>query len=73
MIFVLGGTLGLSLLIFGLRLGALAVIFVYFCGSGAGPWTPFSTFLEKARKRSKKGKEKGAEMDAFSFEFQGFP
>ena len=48
-------------------------IFVYFDGSGAGPWIPFSTFPENARKRSKTGEEKGAEMDACSFEFQFVP
>ena len=73
MFLVLGGALGPSLLIFELRLTSLGSIFVYFDSSGAGPWTPFSTFLEKARKRSKKEEEKGTEMDACSFEFQVFP
>ena len=65
MFLVLGGALGPSFLIFELHLGFLGVLFMYFYSSGAGPWIPFSTFPEKARKRSKKGKEKGAGMGAF--------
>ena len=45
----------------------------YFYSSGAGPWTPFSTFLEKVWKRCNKGEKKEAEIDAFSLKFQGFP
>ena len=74
MFLVLGGALGPSLLIFGLRLGVLGVdfrVFLQLCRQG--PWTPFPTFPEKARKRTKKGEEKEAEMDAFSLEFKVFP
>ena len=46
---------------------------MFFYGSGAGPWTPFAIFLQKARKRYKKGQKKGAGMDAFSMECRVFP
>ena len=45
----------------------------YFYGPGAGPWTPFSAFPEKSRKRCKKEAKKGAEMDAFLMKFCVFP
>ena len=70
--FVPGGTLGLKLLILGLRFGALEVHLTYFCGPGAGPWTCCSAFPEKFRKRCKKEAKKGAEMDAFPMIFLGF-
>ena len=65
MFFVLGGTLGLGLLICGLRLDTFGDILVYFCGSVAGSWAPFSVFLETPRKRVRKEEKKGAEMDVF--------
>ena len=73
MFFVLGGTLGLSLLICGLRLGTFGVhfgVFLWLCGRILGP---FFGFLETLRKRVKKKKKKGAEMDVFSIIFQVFP
>ena len=66
---LLGGTLELHFCILGLRLGTLGIHFGVFLR----PWTPFATFLEKARKRYTKGQKKGAEMDAFSMEFRVFP
>ena len=72
MFFVLGGTLGLSLLICGLRLGTFGVhfgVFLWLCGRTLGP---FSGFLEMPRKRLKKGEKKGAEIDVFSINFQVF-
>ena len=50
----------------------LGSILVCFCGSVAGPWAPFSGFLETPRKRVKKGRKKGAEMDVFSMIFYVF-
>ena len=44
----------------------------YFYGPGAGPWTPFSAFPEKSRKRSTKEPKKEAEMDAFPMIFKVF-
>ena len=73
MFFVLGGTLGLSLLICGLRLGTFGVhfgVFLWLCGRILGL---FSGFLETPRKRVKKEEKKGAEMDVFSMIFQVFP
>ena len=46
----------------------LGSILVYFDGSVAGPWTPFSAFVEKAWKIYKKGQKNGVEMDACSTE-----
>ena len=71
--FVLGGTLVLNFLILGLRLGALGSMLVYFYGSGPRHLTSFSTFLEKVRKWSKKGRKKGAEMYLFSMAFRACP
>ena len=73
MFFVLGGTLGLSLLILGLRLGALESFLVYFYGFEAGRWIPFSPFLENARNGCRKGHKKEAEMDAFPITFRVCP
>ena len=65
MFFVLGGTLGLSLLICGLRLGTFGVHFgVFFLVCGRS-WAPFSGFLGTPRKRVEKEEKKGAEMDVF--------
>ena len=66
--FVLGGTLGRRLLILGLRFGVLEVL-THFSGPGAGPWTSFSAFHEKSRKRCKKEAQKRAEMEAFPMIF----
>ena len=41
---------------------------MYFYGPGAGPWTSFSAFPEKSRKKFKKR----AEMDAFPVIFEVF-
>ena len=71
--FVIGSTLGLNLLILGLRLGALGYHFGVFLRLWGQTLDPFLTFLEKARKRYKKGQKKEAEMDAFSMKFQVFP
>ena len=46
MFFVLGGTLGLSLLIFGLRLGTFGVNFGVFLRLSGCPWASLSCFLE---------------------------
>ena len=73
MFFVLGWTLGLSLVIFGLRLGALGVHLVYFYRFRARPWTPCPTFLGQARTKYKHTEKKGAEMDAFPMAFRVFP
>ena len=73
MFFVLGGTLGLSLLICGLRLGTFGVhfgVFLWLCGRILGP---FSGFLETPRKRNKKEEKKGAEIVVFSMTSQVFP
>ena len=63
----------LNLLILGLSLGALESIFVYFYGSGAGPWTPFSSFLERLRKKVTKKQKNGNGINAFSMNFRVFP
>ena len=52
---------------------SLGSILVWFCGSVAGSWAPFSGFLETLRKKIKKEKKKGAEMDVFSMILQVFP
>ena len=49
----------------GSVLAPLRSILTCFCGQGDGPWTCFSAFPEKFRKRCKKETKKGAEMDAF--------
>ena len=58
MFFVLGGTLGLSLLILGLRLGALGVhvgVFLRLCGRTLDPFFDFSgKGSEKVEKRTEK-------------------
>ena len=51
----------------------LGSILVCFRSSVAGPWAPFSGFLETLQKRGKKEEKKGAEMDVFSMIFQVFP
>ena len=74
MFFVLGGTLGLSLLICGLRLGTFRVyfgVFLWLCGRILGPF--FGFFLETPRKRVKKEEKKGDEQDVFSMILQVFP
>ena len=65
--------LGLSLLIFGFRLGAPGVHFSVFLWLWGRTLDPFFDFSGKARKRYKKEKKKGAEMDAFSMGFRAFP
>ena len=73
MFFVLGGTLGLSLLICGLRLGTFGVhfgVFLWLCGRILGPFFGFSG---NASKKGKKEEKKGVEMDVFSMIFQVFP
>ena len=65
--------MGRRLWIFGLCFGALEVHFDVFFGLGAGPWTLFSAFSEKSRKRAKKEAKKGVEMDAFPMIFCVFP
>ena len=50
----------------------LGSILMCFCGSVAGPWAPFSGFLETFRKTVKKGEKKEAEMDDYSMRFQVF-
>ena len=69
----LGGVLGPVCSFLYSIWASLGSIFIVFYRSEAGLGTPFSPFLGKARKRSKKGEEQGTEMDAFSFEFQVFP
>ena len=54
-------------------IGALEVYFEYFYGPGAGPWTSFSAFPKKSRKRCKKEAKKEAEMDAFLMIVGVFP
>ena len=73
MFFVLGGTLGLSLLICGLRLATFGVhfgVFLWLCGRIL---RPFFGFSGNASKKSQKKEKKGAEMDVFSMIFQVFP
>ena len=72
MFLALGGTLGLSLVILGLRLGAFQVHFGVFVRLSCQTLRLFTRFLEQARKRYKKGEKKGAEMAAVSMEFQVF-
>ena len=67
-----GGTLGLNLLILGLRLGALGDQFGVFLRLWGQTLDPFLTFLEKARKRCKRVEKKGAEIDVFLMYFQVF-
>ena len=62
MIFVLGGTLGLSLFVFGLHLGALG-LFLRLLGRTLDP---FFDFPRKGSKKVEKGEKKAAEIDAFS-------
>ena len=60
MFFVLGGTLGLSLLICGLRLGTFGVhfgVFLWLCGRILGPFFGFSG---NASKKGQKRREKGS-------------
>ena len=60
MIFVLGGTLGLSLLICGLRLGTFGVhfgVFLWLCGWILGPFFGFSG---NASKKDRKRREEGS-------------
>ena len=60
MFFVLGGTLGLSLLICGLRLGTFGVhfgVFLWLCGRTLGPFFGFSG---NASKKGQKRREKGS-------------
>ena len=71
--FVIGSTLGLNLLILGLRLGALGDHFGVFLRVWGQTLDPLLTFLETARKRCKKGEKHGAEVDALSMKFQVFP
>ena len=73
MFFTLGGTLGLSLLIFGLRLGTFGVNFGVFLRLSGRTLAPFSGFLETLRKRVKKEENKGAEMGVCSMIFKFFP
>ena len=73
MFFVLGGTLGLSLLICGLRLGTFGVhfgVFLWLCGRILGP---FFGFLETPRKRVKKEEKKGGGMSKISMGILVFP
>ena len=72
MFFVLGGTLGLSLLICGLRLGTFGVhfsVFLWVCGRILGPFFGFSG---NASKRVEKEEKKGVEMDVFLMIFRFF-
>ena len=71
--FVIGSTLGLNLLILGLRLGALGDHFGVFLRLWGQTLDPFLTFLEKARKRCKQIEKKGGEIDVFLMKFQVFP
>ena len=74
MIVVLGGTLELSLLVFGLRLGSLGVHFGVFLWLWGQTLDPFVDVSGKGSKKMQKRREKkGVEMDAFSMEFQVFP
>ena len=56
--------MGRRLLILGLRFGALEVHFDVLLWPWDGPWTCFSAFPEKSRKRSKKEAKKGAEIES---------
>ena len=60
MFFVLGGTLGLSLLICGLRLGTFGVhfgVFLWLCGRILGPFFGFSGNASKNGKKKKRKRE----------------
>ena len=72
MIFVLGRTLELSLLIFGLSLGVLGVHFGVFFRLWGQTLDPFCDFPGQASKKMYKRREKGADMEAFSLECQVF-
>ena len=61
MFFVLGGTLGLSLLICGLRLGTFGVHFRVFLWLRGRFLAPFSGFLETPRKRVKQKRKREVE------------
>ena len=70
MFFVLGGTLGLSLLICGLRLGTFGVhfgVFLWLCGRILGPFFGFSgNASKKGQKRREKGKGNEQNFDGNS-------
>ena len=73
MFFVLGGTLGLSLLICGLRLGTFGVhfgVFLWLCGRIPGPFFGFSG---NTSKKSQKKREKGRGNGCIFNDFQVFP
>ena len=66
MFFVLGGTLGIGLLILGLRFGAFEVnlrVFLWLCGRTLDL---FSILLERIDKGLIKDRQRKFEMDAFS-------
>mgnify|MGYP005754840779 FL=1 len=71
MFFVLGGTLGLSLLICGLRLGTFGVhfgVFLWLCGRILGPFFGFSgNASKKGQKRREKASWNGCFFDDFRF------
>jgi hypothetical protein len=72
MFFVLGGTLGLSLLICGLRLGTFGVhfgVFLWLCGRILAPFFGFSG---NASKKSQKRREKGSWNGCIFNDFSGF-
>ena len=60
MFFVLGGTLGLSLLIFGLRLGTFGVHFGVFLRLSGQTLGSFFGFSGNASKKGQKRREKGS-------------
>ena len=59
MVFVLGGTLELNLLIPGLRKGALGVHFVIVLRLAGRTLDPFFNFSEKGSNKIEKGEKKG--------------
>ena len=72
MFFFLGATLGLSLLIFGLRLGALGIYSCVFLRLSGRTLDLFFDFSGNGSPECKQKRDK-IEMDAFSMEFQVFP
>ncbi len=70
--FSLSGALGLNFVTPGLHFGTLESHFGVFFRLWGRTLDPFSTFLENARKRCKKGQKKRAGMDAFPVKFLVF-